>query len=315
MKQTITSTLAASALANTTPKPNAAVPNVAGFRIQCWTRRSKLVSNLVLLAGLCTLAACGKPLDTTKISEAIQLDVTTQGAPSLKTVTCPQRVVAEKGKTFQCVGELESGTRFAIAVSQDDDKGTVKWQVPHTKGLLNLLTLQNTIKQALQSQFGAPPEIDCGGKKYRSVKPGDTFECKIVTKGDAAKTDAKKATDKAGDKKPAAATDAKQAGAKAGDNKAQETAQASRPVKILVTVDPNRDVNWQQVMPEIKVASAPGKPGTTGAAPAGANTTASGTPANTETNATDNTSGNQKPRPLPPPTAEEIEELGLDRLD
>ncbi len=315
MKQTTPSVLATSARANTPLEPITVAPSIVGFRIQHWTQRSKLMRSLVLLIGLCTLAACGKPLDTTKISEAIQLDITSQGAPSLKTVTCPQRVVAEQGKTFQCVGELESGTRFAIAVNQDDDKGTVKWQVPHTKGLLNLLTLQNTIKQALQSQFGTSLDIDCGGKKYRSVKPGDTFECKVLAKGDAAKAGDQKATDKAGEKKPTATTDAKQGSAKAGDNKAKDAAQVLRPVKILVTVDPNRDVTWQQVMPEIKVASTSGKPGTTGATPAGASAAVSGTPADTATSATQNTSGSQKPKPLPPPTAEEIEELGLDKLD
>ncbi len=273
-------------------------------------RRLPRWSQFLVFASLCTLTACGTPLDTKKIADAIKLDITTQGAPTLKTVTCPQKVTAEQGKPFKCVGELESGTRFAITVTQEDGKGTVKWDVPHTKGLLNLTKLEVAIKQALKSQFGDLPELDCGGKKYRSVKPGETFDCKIATepgdvKADDKKADDKKADAKAGDKKDA----------KGKDAKGKEPTQPQRPVRVTIAIDPDRNVTWQQVLPEIKVASAPGKPGSATPASTNAatsNTTSTDAAADADAEAKD---GQKKSKPLPPPTAEEIEELGLDRLD
>ncbi|MCS6815524.1 MAG: DUF4333 domain-containing protein [Cyanobacteria bacterium] len=265
-------------------------------RLPQWYRALALVS-------LCALAACSKPLDTKKIADAIKLDVTTQGAPTLKVVTCPQRVPMDKDRPFKCVGELENETRFAITVTQEDDKGTVKWDVPHTKGLLNLLKLQATIEQALQSQFGKPPKVDCGGKKYRSVKPGETFECKIIAQGSDTATGGKNADAK----KPDAKTDAK------ANQKGKTAVQLQRPVRVLVAIDPDRNVTWQQVMPEVRVAAAPGKPG---AAPGNASSTAAtGTTDAAASAAATETSGGKKQKPLPPPTAEEIEELGLDKLD
>lgn len=267
----------------------------------------------LVLISLCTLAACSKPLDTKKIADAIKLDVTTQGAPTLRVVTCPQRVPMDKDRPFKCLGELENETRFGITVTQEDDKGTVKWDVPHTKGLLNLLKLQSTIEQALQSQFGKPPKVDCGGKKYRSVKPGETFECKVIPQdGDAATSDKKTDAKQADAKKPDAKADT-QTNITTANQKGKVAVQPQRPVRVLVAIDPERNVTWQQVMPEVKVAAAPGKPSVASgsASPTAATGTGDAASSATATEA----GGDKKQKPLPPPTAEEIEELGLDKLD
>ncbi|MBW4580330.1 MAG: DUF4333 domain-containing protein [Tildeniella nuda ZEHNDER 1965/U140] len=194
---------------------------------QKWKPRS--VWNRVIV-GVSTIAlsACSKTLDTAKLEGDIQQMVIRQGGVSLKTVSCPKKVALAAGQGFDCVGTLDSGDTLAIPVKQSDANGTTTWEIPSAKGLLNLTQLESLFQQTIQQQ-GQFLSIDCG-KGYRSVKPGDRFECKVA-----------KASRKA-------VQTQKAAGKKAIDPKQPET--------IIVTVDPQNNVNWQQVLPAPAVAVA-----------------------------------------------------------
>ncbi|WP_421656102.1 DUF4333 domain-containing protein [Leptothermofonsia sp. ETS-13] len=188
----------------------------------------------LFVASLLTLTGCGKPLDTAKIAETIQDDIIKQGGLSLKSVVCPDGVKPESGQTFECVGILDTDGGFAIPVTQQDDQGTVRWSVPSVKGLVNVSELQTKIQQELEKELG-PLTINCGNNIYRAVKPGESFECKVLKRG--AKPIAK-LTEKTAEKS-----------LQTNNRQTKQAAQNQQPGIILVTIDPAGGVNWQRVLP------------------------------------------------------------------
>jgi Domain of unknown function (DUF4333) len=151
--------------------------------ITCRALRQRSV-HFAGLAGLLlatTLTACSKTLDVSKIQESIKEDVIKKGGTSLQSVFCPKDIKPEASQTFECVGELEGGNAFVIAVTQEDAEGKVKWDIPNAKGILNLEKLQAIFLASVKPAKGEPPEINCGGI-YRAVKPGDSFECIVTMK-------------------------------------------------------------------------------------------------------------------------------------
>jgi hypothetical protein len=219
-----------------------------------------------LVVGLTVgLAACGGGgLPGDRIAQSIQDDVIKQGGTSLKSVTCPKTIKPESGASFECIGEIETGYTFTIAVKQSDDKGNVVWDVPSAKGLLNVAKLQTLIQESLQSELGTRPVVDCGGT-YKAIKPGQTFDCKLDykqpdPKKDAAGKDAA-GKDAAGDK-PATdvASTPQKATPDATPGKSGKPGK-SKPEKIVVTIDPQNNLSWQRVLPDAGVKVAAATPG------------------------------------------------------
>jgi hypothetical protein len=183
----------------------------------------------VLTLSLLLLAGCGKTLDHDRIAQSIQQDVIKQGGVSLKTVTCPKNVKLEAGQAFECIGETDTGYTFTIPVKQQDDQGNVLWDVPNAKGLLNLAKFETIVQESVQSEMGSRPLIRCGGT-YKAVKPGQTFECAVEVKP-------------APKPPPAIAKKTQAAALKTVPVK------PSKPDTILVTIDPQNNINWQRVIP------------------------------------------------------------------
>lgn len=183
---------------------------------------------VVLAFGFLLLTACSKTLDHDRIAQSIQQDVIKQGGISLKMVTCPNSIKPEAGQTFECVGETDTGYTFTIPVKQQDAQGNLLWDVPNAKGLLNVAKFETIVQEAVQSEIGSRPLIRCGGT-YKAVKPGQTFECAV---------DVKQPTPKA-----------------KADSKVQAAAlktvsvKPAKPDTIVVKIDPERNVNWQRVIP------------------------------------------------------------------
>ena len=182
------------------------------------------------------LTACSKTLETSQLEADMRERIIRQGGISLKTVTCPKNVKLEVGKTFDCIGELDSGNTLAIPVKQVNEQGKTSWELTNTKGLLNLSQLETLFQQTLK-QEGKNLVVDCG-TGYRSVQPGDRFECKVI---------APKSTITA----PTASNKGTSDSVKANPTK--------KPESIAVIIDPQGNVNWQQVFPapaKIAIASA-----------------------------------------------------------
>jgi hypothetical protein len=132
-----------------------------------------------IAVSLLGVAACGG-LDTAAIETAIQADIERQGHRlQLKGVQCPRNIPRQAEGYFRCVGELKPGGQFTINVTQQDDQGTVEWDIPNSAMLLNLGKVEEDIQTTLTQTLGQQAVVDCGDL-YRINQPGDLFECRVV---------------------------------------------------------------------------------------------------------------------------------------
>lgn len=141
------------------------------------------IVRLEALLGLVFLGSCSQTLNMSRIEANIQDDIERQGRRiSLQSVICPNRVAKQAEAYFRCVGELPDGGQFTINVIQQDDQGTVSWDVPSSKVLINLVSLEETIQADIKAAVGKRFAVDCRDT-YRINKRGDTFECDVVGAG------------------------------------------------------------------------------------------------------------------------------------
>ncbi|MBW4579011.1 MAG: DUF4333 domain-containing protein [Tildeniella nuda ZEHNDER 1965/U140] len=140
------------------------------------------------------LAACAQTLDADKVETAIKTDLGKQAGLAVKAIHCPSDIKQAQGRSFECTGELEPDGGFFVTVQQQDDRGTVVWDVPNSWRLLNLATLEAQFQQVLQTQHGSKPTVNCGGR-YRATKPGDSFECRLTRRTVPAKTASNRAAE------------------------------------------------------------------------------------------------------------------------
>lgn len=136
---------------------------------------------LFLLPMVSLLAACSNRLNVTSIEAEIKADIERQGRRlALKAVTCPDDIARQLNSTFRCVGELKPEGTFTINVVQTDSQGTVEWDIPNSKVMLNLVKVENQIQAGLTEAVGKQSVIDCGSEAYRANQAGDRFECQVV---------------------------------------------------------------------------------------------------------------------------------------
>jgi Domain of unknown function (DUF4333) len=217
---------------------------------------SKNISIVLLAAGMAAvLSSCGKTIDTAKIEKLIQEGLVQAGGGAIKSVVCPKDVQQQASKGFVCAGVLDSGSGFDIDVQQKDAEGNVDWKVASIKGLLHMPQVQDSILAGLEKEIGKV-ELDCPAKTaYYVFKPGDTLECGIKGAIDQAKPEEKKEDKKADDKKT--------------PNAVKPDAKSKEPDKVLITMLPSEELNWQRLTPagpsDGKVVSGKDLPGKTDA--------------------------------------------------
>ena len=135
------------------------------------------------LVGLVLLSSCSQHLNMSRIEADIQDDIERQGRRlNLKDVICPNRVAKQAEAYFRCVGELLDGGQFTINVTQQDAQGTVSWDVPSSKVMINLASLEEQIQEDIRDAVGRSLVVDCRDT-YRINKRGDSFECDVVGAG------------------------------------------------------------------------------------------------------------------------------------
>jgi hypothetical protein len=189
------------------------------------------VGTISLLVVLTALASCRRGLQTEAIEMAILQDLKTQGEITVVSIHCPRNVQPTVGEAFNCLGNLESESTFLVQVTPQDEEGTVEWEIPNSKGLLNLAMLETYFQEEIASELGIEPMIDCGGT-YRVNRPGDSFECAVV--------EAIAPPEQADSASPADSADP------ASSTSQTEPADPVL-VEVVVNVDQQGNVNWQQV--------------------------------------------------------------------
>lgn len=188
------------------------------------------IVRLGALVGLIFLSSCSQYLTMSRIEADIQDDIERQGRRlSLKGVVCPNRVVKQAAAYFRCVGELPDGGQFTINVIQQDDQGTLAWDVPSSKVLINLASLEEKIQAEMREAVGKSLAVDCRDT-YRLNQRGDSFECDVVGAG---------------------------------------TVATGRVESVLVKVNGTHNLEWQEVLIEtVPAAQGAAASGTTTSAPA-----------------------------------------------
>ena len=132
---------------------------------------------MVVLFGVCALAACTRNLNVSSIGPSIIEGVSRQTGLDLEKVTCPSEARPVKADdVFDCVGDVKGGGALTIAVTQTDDKGNVSWKVTRTDGLLDLTKVEASIVAGLKSQAQVDAKVTCGGR-WKAAKSGDRFDC------------------------------------------------------------------------------------------------------------------------------------------
>ena len=88
-------------------------------------------SVVVLLASLVLVGGCTRTrtLDARQLDQKIASNMKDNLDMPGFTVSCPDDVPAEAGRTFGCNARNPAGTTVAIEVSQTDDKGNVTYKV------------------------------------------------------------------------------------------------------------------------------------------------------------------------------------------
>ena len=199
------------------------------------TGSSKSMGWRLALGGLGCLAlalsGCSNRLDTGAVETTLKADIERQGRRlSLNAVRCPSDVTRQAGAYFRCVGELNPEGTFTINVTQQDTQGTITWEVPNSKALLNLPKVEDSIQQGLAKAFGKRALIDCGTATYRVNLPGDRFQCQVV-----------------------------------GGIEAEATSIQS----VLVSIDPDGNLSWQELRASPALAALPAASSQPGAPAAG----------------------------------------------
>jgi len=150
-------------------------------------RSSRLLAGAAFLALVGGVVACGTTIDMTAVSKSVSDGLTSQLSIPIASVTCPtDSRKAKAGETFECIATPKDGGKLTIKVTQEDDKGNVKWAVDKTEGLIDLKIVEESITKGLHEQASVDATVTCGGK-FMSTKVGGTFECqaKSADKGDA----------------------------------------------------------------------------------------------------------------------------------
>jgi hypothetical protein len=185
-----------------------------------------------LLLGALGLAGCSAALDIGTIEQEIKADIERQGRRlTLRQVRCPDDVTPQTGGYFRCVGELDPEGSFTINVIQDDNQGDVSWDIPNSRAMLNLAKVEANIQEGLAKAFSQRALVDCGSELYRANQPGDRFQCAIV---------------------------------------GGITAGASQIDAVLVRVDPDGNLNWQEIRQSSTTPAASGASTTPTSASTGA---------------------------------------------
>jgi hypothetical protein len=92
-------------------------------------RGARLWFALVAVAAAGAFSACGtERLNTDKLETEIKTGIERQTNVKIKSIACPKREV-KTGDTFTCKATATNGDTANVKVTQQDDKGNVRWRL------------------------------------------------------------------------------------------------------------------------------------------------------------------------------------------
>lgn len=115
-----------------------------------------------------------------KAETALQGLYSKQSGVAIDSVKCPENANLKAGGTFECQAKAQ-GVNFGIQVKMENDQGKFDSK---TSGLLILTKIEELLQKSIKEKAKVDVTADCGGKKLRAAKAGDTFTCQVKdTKG------------------------------------------------------------------------------------------------------------------------------------
>ena len=134
----------------------------------------------LVLIPLVLLSACSHNLAMDAVKSAISKGVTEKLGLQIATVTCPESREIKAGDSFECTADAQTGGQVKVLVTQTDANANIDWKVTNTENLIDLSTLEATVKKGLAEQASVDATVTCGAK-YRVAQTGKTFDCGVKT--------------------------------------------------------------------------------------------------------------------------------------
>ena len=128
-------------------------------------------SGLALAASLAVLGCGETVIDGGKLTKFVGKTVSDQAGVRVKSVTCPEDVKAKKGGTFNCTVLAKDGTKGAVKVVQNDDKGNVRVSAP----FLHMREAETSIGEQIKKQINTDVTVTC--PEIVVPAKGKTFNC------------------------------------------------------------------------------------------------------------------------------------------
>lgn len=115
-----------------------------------------------------------------KVEAGLQKIYSEQTGVPIDSVKCPENANLKAGGTFECQATAQ-GINFGIQIKMENDQGKFDTK---PNGLLVLTKIEDLLKKSIKEKTNIEVTVDCGSKKLRALKAGDTFTCQVKdTKG------------------------------------------------------------------------------------------------------------------------------------
>lgn len=128
-------------------------------------------------AGCSFQASCGgKSLNMENAKKFVTKMMTEQAGAPPTTVTCPDSVKLEKGKTFECTATY-GASEAKLLIDQDDDQGNVT--VKSVTGVVLAKRAEAEIAEQIGKQTNLHVTVDCG-ERVHPATAGHKLTCKAT---------------------------------------------------------------------------------------------------------------------------------------
>jgi Domain of unknown function (DUF4333) len=98
-----------------------------------WGARAAAAIAAAALALLAAGCSPEKQIDTNRAEDDIKTTISAQTGDPVRSVRCPDEVVAKKGERFRCTATVSDGSRLGVVVTQTNDDGGVRFRIAGTR--------------------------------------------------------------------------------------------------------------------------------------------------------------------------------------
>lgn len=119
-----------------------------------------------------SVVACATRIDHSKVEQSIKDELKTKGV-TMASVTCPDKITAKAGGTFDCTGTDDQGTNAKFTVTMKDDQGSIEWKLDGK--IIDMKKLGDGMESKIAAA-GKPIDVKCP-EKSMIAKKGCQFAC------------------------------------------------------------------------------------------------------------------------------------------